>query len=32
MVEYIPRFHFVYKLQCVKGFLKRKKNVLGVLV
>ena len=26
MVEYIPRFHFVYKLQCVQGFLKRKKK------
>ena len=26
MVEYIPQFHFVYKLQCVQGFLKRKKK------
>ena len=26
MVEYIPRFHFVYKLQCVQGFLKGKKK------
>ena len=26
MVEYIPRFHFAYKLQCVQGFLKGKKK------
>ena len=32
MVNYIPRFNFVYKLQCFQGFSRRKKNVQRVLV
>ena len=26
MVNYIPRFNFVYELQCFQGFLRRKKK------
>ena len=32
MVNYIPRFNFVYKLQCFQGYLRRKINVHQVLV
>ena len=32
MVNYIPRFNFVYKLQCFQGYLRRKINVYRVLV
>ena len=30
--NYIPRFNFVYKLQCFQGYLRRKINVHRVLV
>ena len=32
MVNYIPRFKFVYKLQCFQGYLRRKIDVHRVLV
>ena len=32
MVNFIPRFNFVYKLQCCQGFLSPKINVQIVLV
>ena len=32
MVNYIPPFNFVYKLQCFQGYLRRKINVHQVLV
>ena len=32
MVNYIPCFNFVYKLQCFQGYLRRKINVHRVLV
>ena len=32
MVNYIPRFNFVYKLQCFQGYLRRKIDVQRVLV
>ena len=32
MVNYIPRFNFVYKLQCFQGYLRRKIDVHRVLV